>query len=144
LNIRRHLPTMTGNFSCSPFNFGKAILRFKQSSETLVIFPSARGGEIWPSGCGHAGPGLSASILEPGTGTKGRGGLKRFSPLVSCAYGIPRKCTMPCCSNPTYSTLVASIDTWEAPAKLTSALVRRERDALRILVIGSLSRVGGG
>ena len=61
--------TMTGNFSLAPVNCGLAMLRFRQFSDTSVMLTSARGGDSWPSGCGHAGPGLVALIVESGTGT---------------------------------------------------------------------------
>jgi|SRR5690242_975245 hypothetical protein len=83
--------TITGSFweLSALSSFGLTTFKFRQSSETAVMLPCPRGGDTFPSGCGHATPGFVASITEPGAGTYRRGGLNLFSPLVSCPYGIP-------------------------------------------------------
>lgn len=76
--------TITGSFDPGSVSFGRTIFKFRQSSEVLVVFERVRGGPSEMGTCGHAGPKEVASIVVSLSGTYGRGGLKRFSPDVSC------------------------------------------------------------
>lgn len=78
----------TGSFEAGSVPLGRTMFKFKQSSEVSasMISVKARGTVFEFGGCTHAGPNEVTSMMESLLGKCGRGGLKRFSPDVSCPY----------------------------------------------------------